>query len=266
MLDSDGSGTIERREFVNWWLHGSTDGVGKKKKKGGAGSKLGMVASAGKASLLDARYLRQQAQNDARLLRNRIQLLQHEEMKARKKIEATETRAQEMLRLKKETMKRLEEKAAVRQIKKKEELGLKSMVEESKKDRESSRYVRANQIADRKRADVEAVREARRRAKAERERQAAEELARARAKHDEILKSSKAPAKVRKKREKKLHADVRAEYERKIAAEEEACRQREIDVRRMEKEELVMIERLRKVQALQREAFAELEEALSGGT
>lgn len=66
-------------------------------------------------------------------------------------------------------------------------------------------------------------------------------------------------------RRRKLAADVRAEYERKIAEEESRCREREAEVRHMEKEELELIERLRKVQGLQKEAFAELEVALGGG-
>lgn len=261
LLDSDGSGQVEQAEFVRWWMHGSTE----KKKGGGTGGKLNVIASAAKQSLLDARYMRQQAQSDAQLLRNRIQLLKHEEEKARRKIAQTESRAHEMVKLKKKTMRRLEDKAGQRATRRKEDEDLKHLVDERKAERERTRYKLANQVAERKKQDVESVRDARKRGKAEREAQMARELEAARLKHAKVKKAEGKPIKIRKAREKKLHEDVRLEYERKIADEEAKCREKERDVRRMEKEEAAMIERLRKVQAIQKDAFAELEAALTGG-
>ena len=52
--------------------------------------------------LLDAKNSRKKVEDDAKLLANRIALLENEEKKAKKKIEETRKRTQEILKLRKE--------------------------------------------------------------------------------------------------------------------------------------------------------------------
>jgi hypothetical protein len=56
---------------------------------------------------------------------------------------------------------------------------------------------------------------------------------------------------------------TRRDIEAKIAVEEEARAARLVEVRAMERQELELIERLRRVQTLQQEAYSALEAALA---
>ena len=323
-----------------------------------AGSTAG--SQPGGPKLTVVRHLRKQAQNDAQLLINRIALLrvrhchrtlaackgvcswvwsctrsplrwlavrlQQEEAKARKKIQETQLRAQEMLELKKHTV----EKLAVKQqreaaAKKKQEL-VRQRVEKQKRAHAKKMEVRGagfsthmvalsqsralvgclpppqlarKRVAEAKVQEVREVHIMRRKFKAEREQQKREKVAKARKKHEAVKGRDGAVQRAQEAKrvrhcthphprnhatvsmphplyyvrvcvcvlgrpQRERQARVIEEYERKIEEENARRAAKEAEVRRMEKEELKLIEALKKVQVLQREAFEELEAALAG--
>ena len=75
---------------------------------------------------------------------------------------------------------------------------------------------------------------------------------------------AEASARQRKKLQGRIEAS-KSEYQRRVEKEEAALRKRERDVRRMEKRERELIERLKKTQIVQSEAYQQLEETLGGG-
>merc|ERR1719238_799785 len=227
-----------------------------------AGSTAG--SQPGGPKLTVVRHLRKQAQNDAQLLINRIALLRQEEAKAQKKIQETQLRAQEMLELKKHTV----EKLAVKQqreaaAKKKQEL-VRQRVEKQKRAHAKKMELARKRVAEAKVQEVREVHIMRRKFKAEREQQKREKVAKARKKHEAVKGRDGAVQRAQEAQRRERQARVIEEYERKIEEENARRAAKEAEVRRMEKEELKLIEALKKVQVLQREAFEELEAALAG--
>lgn len=95
MLDADGSGRVERGEFVRWW-----DSSQLQDPSSGVGTTMNKIAKAGKSRVLAAKRDRKRAEEDVNLLMNRLKHLQMEEAKARKKIDETVQRANEIIVLK----------------------------------------------------------------------------------------------------------------------------------------------------------------------
>ena len=56
------------------------------------------------------------------------------------------------------------------------------------------------------------------------------------------------------------------DYNRRVEVEEKALRKREKEVQKMEKRERELIERLKRTQMIQSEAYSQLEQTLNGGS
>jgi len=100
-LDHDGSGKIEKNEFTSWWMQtrgpkGGDDGF----QKSTAGQKLDKVGKKGVNKMLEIKRERMRAEEDVKLLANRLQHLRAEEEKAVKRIQETQNRTNEILTLK----------------------------------------------------------------------------------------------------------------------------------------------------------------------
>merc|ERR1719238_852895 len=191
-----------------------------------AGSTAG--SQPGGPKLTVVRHLRKQAQNDAQLLINRIALLRQEEAKARKKIQETQLRAQEMLELKKHTV----EKLAVKQqreaaAKKKQEL-VRQRVEKQKRAHAKKMELARKRVAEAKVQEVREVHIMRRKFKAEREQQKREKVAKARKKHEAVKGRDGAVQRAQEAKRRERQARVIEEYERKI--EEENARRAATEV------------------------------------
>ena len=78
-------------------------------------------------------------------------------------------------------------------------------------------------------------------------------------------KKQESSARQRKAVQSKVEAS-KEEYNRRVEKEEAALRKREREVRKMEKRERELIERLKKTQMVQSEAYAQLEQTLNGGS
>ncbi|RLN95337.1 hypothetical protein BBJ28_00019337 [Nothophytophthora sp. Chile5] len=214
-----------------------------------------------------AEQRRQEASKDALLLKNRIALLKAEEEKAWKKIEQTRRRAAELLKLRQDNDRAAEmlrglamevERETQASIQVKRELVL--SIDSIPKKKEISQ-----QLTEARRCEAQQLKEDKQRWKEIMDRQKRDEL------HDAIRRKEEVENQKEALRAKKMQhkQDVdklnRERALEKLRAEEEQTRQREAEVQDMERQELELIQRLRNTQHLQKQAFEELEAALSGG-
>eukprot|EP00397_Hematodinium_sp_SG-2012_P030569 GEMP01032389.1.p1 GENE.GEMP01032389.1~~GEMP01032389.1.p1 ORF type:complete len:262 (+),score=59.19 GEMP01032389.1:173-958(+) len=221
-------------------------------------------AAFSRSTLTAAKETRKRAELDAQLLANRIALLKQEEEKAMKKIEDTQKRAHEIMDLRNQNHNKFQEK----------EHHYKQRWELIRNTQLQNNYRRDKTKATRE-ANMEALRETKRDqvskikceksenllAKKERESQT-RTINMDRTNH---VRQQKESAKRRQEMErlKKLD-DYRLEYEGRVLREEELRQRTESLVSKMEKEEMELIQRLQNTQAMQRNAYEELEYALKG--
>ena len=216
----------------------------------------------GGPTLLEAREARRRAEQDEQLLANRIALLRQEEAKAWKKIQQTKERAEKILAAREENQREtVQRRKVVRKERAREQARLRS---KRVARGERSRRLGEREIL-RKREMVNEIKREKRAlqsAKAKRQ-QEMQQLARARV-SEMRKKKAEASAKLRMKTQVKIE-EAKEEYQRRVEREEKALRKRERDVRRMEKRERELIERLKKTQMVQSEAYSQLEATLNGG-
>ena len=216
------------------------------------------------SKMLIAKQKRKQAEHDRQLLLNRIALLKKEEDRAYKKISKTKSRAEEILRIRIEH----EQENNERENKQRREMRRRKLEAEiNMAHEEQSRKNRQNQISmiqAQKRNDVHAVREEAARAR--------EEI-RIQRLNDVVEKQEKRAAikqhedELKRRRAQERHDVLRAnrrDYEDKVAKEVEETNVREREVVRMERIEMNLIQKLKKTQIIQQQAFEDLEQALNG--
>lgn len=257
-LDRDGSGKIELFEFKNWWL-GKIVFTDRK-----VGGKLNQTAAEGKSRLLKAKLARKQAEADAQLLANRIALLQQEEAKAWKKIQQTKIRATEILSLREENEKRQQTRAEYQF--KEGEYSRQAQEQRfySKQKDKAMRQKTQNEIIKKRQYEVKSIRRQRRENEIEKQRQKQADQERARYNrevvraHEDKLRSDKT------KKEEQLRSQNANEYKRRVDQETDKTHEKEIEVSAMEQQEIELIQRLQNAQLLQKEAYEQLENALSG--
>ncbi|EEY57348.1 uncharacterized protein PITG_11196 [Phytophthora infestans T30-4] len=220
-----------------------------------------------KSRLIEAKQRRQEASKDALMLKNRIALLKAEEEKAWKKIEQTRRRAAELLKLREDNgrehamLKELAmevERETQASIQAKRELVL-SIDSIPKKKEISMQLTEAN------RREALQLKEDKQRWKEIMDRQKRDEMMDALRRKEEVA-SQKEALRVKKIMHKQdIDKHNRERTLEKVRAEEEQTQRHEEEVQDMERQELELIQRLRNTQHLQKQAFEELEAALTGG-
>lgn len=269
-LDKDGSGKIEKKEFVYWWTNGTQSGSsGRNGNEGDAAAgsiagKLNQVANTGRGKLLKAKMMRKQAESDAQLLANRIALLQQEEAKAWKKIQQTKTRANEIMKLRDEndmktSMKsqRYQQSDAQTRVAQEQKL-----IQKQRAKANRDKAIQDKQV--RSREEVDQVKELRRRNLAEKEEQRKLQLRQAKASAEQVRLQHKKALEMKEQKRRDQERANQAAYEGRVKDEERACQMTELEVQVMEREEMELIQRLQNAQFLQKQAYDELEGALSG--
>ena len=111
------------------------------------------------------------------------------------------------------------------------------------------------------------VREARSEAAQARDEIRAEQLADVVEKQRKRAEVKEHEAKLRERKQQEMQGILkrnRKAYERKVKEEEKATLLREKEVARMEREEMKLIQKLKKTQVMQQQAFEDLENALNG--
>ena len=214
-----------------------------------------------KSQLLQLREARRNVDRDAQLLANRIALLEAEEKKAWKKIRSTKERAEAILRTRQENKEeRMMAKKKIAMHQEKRNLDAKYL------EREISRQNRAKE---QKRKDERARKEARA-MKAEKlkmeklRRKQDQEILRRNKKKQQKIKKEKMEAQLKRK---KIAAEKarrnKGVYDDKVGGELNKRKQVESRVSKMEKMEMELIKRLQNTQALQQQAYQQLETALN---
>ena len=217
------------------------------------------VQSEALVSLAQAKKARQESEEQAKLLANRIALLRQEEAKANKKIEDTRRRAREILEARirnQEAQRRKEEERKARE--REEELKAESNRLAKEESRQSKETVRA-QLLQRLKEGVDTIK---------REKETFQEIIQekklkeiesntSRAQHRKNM-SKDAKLRIEEEMEAK-RAVVREEQRRRVEEELRIRREKEEEVARMEQEELELIQRLQNTQMMQKTALEELE-------
>lgn len=213
--------------------------------------------------LNEAKKLRKQAEEDSRLLENRIALLKLEEQKALRKIEETRRKAHEIITARNRNFEELKKKEELKRQRDEEEA---QKLEQNKDTREYFRNLRlqANQYKINKAyMDAQAVKEIKMKNKRNIENYRTLDMAQ-KMYMKNVIKSQQRDAKEKLKRikEEKM-MKVRMEVEKNVEMEHALRKEREEQVGRMEQEELELIQRLQHTQLLQKTAFEDLESAMT---
>lgn len=217
-------------------------------------------------TVLQEKRLRKAAEEDALRLYNRVRQLQREEQKAEKRIEETKERANEVLSLRERNVQKAREK----------ELRLRELQVEVAKQRKSNvkrkevtrrnKELRETQIMELRDQMAQEVRIER--AVLEDELQREKILARKRAvEQKEQIRRAKEEA-TQKLEQRKLAELINAheDYQQRVAEEMAVRRKKEQELHAMAKVELQLIERLKKKQQEQVQAYTELEDVLGTRT
>jgi hypothetical protein len=214
--------------------------------------------------LAEARMLRKRVDEDARLLSNRLALLKQEEQKAMKKISDTRKKTQEIIETRSrshkevqrlEHSKRIQEEQAVmkNEANRLERERLRSMRQQANKYRFDQELQEIKALKQFKQQNIETIKFHR-----------FEELS------EKIDKKNKVKEKLKEAENKKrrfLSERIeRAKFENLKKTEEEVNvrKEKEAYLLRLEQEEMELIQRLQNTQLLQRNAYEDLECALSG--
>jgi len=212
--------------------------------------------------LLDAKLMRKRADEDVQLMQNRIARLKIEADRARRNMEETRSRAEEIVKLKaqKELKARAREHARVL----KEQQLQREQQQRSLARAQRNAQVRAarDQVLQQKHATVQRFRR-------ERQVQAQEAWAARREEEDRAARIKQeiytrerqaVQSKYRQRHIQQLRA-VQG-YEQRVYEEERTRAERQGIVMALEDEEAQLLQQLREAQAMQRDAYAELEVAL----
>jgi hypothetical protein len=214
--------------------------------------------------LAEAKFMRRRVDEDSRLLANRIALLKQEESKALKKIEETKKKTQEIIE---NRVKLHREEAKLESLRKKKDEDYLVKIESLRNEREKMRNMKTQ--SNKYRID-----------QAMQEINALKVMKKTHLKMIEIKKFEDLSEKVSKKnrvkeqyrsveeKKRKVLEDKMEKYKlenlKKAELENQMRRQKEENLLRLEKLEMDLIQRLQNTQLLQRNAYEDLETALSG--
>lgn len=214
--------------------------------------------------LAEAKQIRKRADEDAKLLANRIALLKQEEIKARLKIEETKKKAQEILYLRSKHSELLKIKIDQKRQRDQSEL---QRQEENKKLRELKQFRSQQLFSGRKnRAFSEAnrMKESRKNNLFFIHNSKQEDLQHRASLRNFIKNQLKEAEEKRKKVEREKIEKARNEMLNRLEEENRLRKLKEEEIIRMEQEEMELIHKLQKTQLRQKEVYQELENALSG--
>jgi hypothetical protein len=218
------------------------------------------------ANLTTAKEARKRAELDAQLLANRIALLKQEEEKAWKKIEETRKRAAEITELRKQNEHKF---SAKEQFYKQKWESIRAAQAQNAQMRDKAKAIRDHTrqgLLEQKHANAQNTKQSSQSILMQKkEREAAERQSNI--ERSAYLKARKDEARRRMEEERLAQLEkFREDYEARTAQEELLRARTDALVAKMEKEEMELIQRLQNTQTVQRNAYEELEAALSQTT
>ncbi|KAJ8600193.1 hypothetical protein CTAYLR_001981 [Chrysophaeum taylorii] len=220
--------------------------------------------SAFSSAMLNAKQKNRQAEADRQLLLNRIALLKKEEHRAWSKIQKTKSRAEEILSIRveheQESLAR-EEKQRREVVRQKQEVEANLAAEEQAR---KHRQKQARAILAAKRDEVHRVREEAAKAREDIRTQRLEDVIEKQHRRAVIKQHED---EVRRKRDVERKHAIEANkrnYEERVAQQLIETQDKERQVMKMERKEMQLIQKLKKTQIMQQQAFEDLEHALNG--
>ncbi|KAF0687585.1 Aste57867_20704 [Aphanomyces stellatus] len=221
-----------------------------------------MEGSVPKSKLLEAKQRRKDMSSDATLLQNRIALLKAEEARAWKKIEQTKKRAMELVKLRQEKENYARERNALmtqaeRELHVTQQAKREVVLASEKKEIDA-------QILEYKRSEAQQLKEDKQKWRQFTENKKRLELEEAVRRREDVLKQENQLKRTRQVKQMEVERANRERAESIIRREEQATHDKEMEVQEMERLEMELIQRLRNTQHLQKQAYEELENALSG--
>jgi len=215
--------------------------------------------------LFHANTARRRAEQDSILLANRIRLLRLEEEKARKKIRETEQKTKEII----EVRRRGEEKKAnkyaeeARREAYEQELRLKASRDRQEQQRKTQ-IAQRDVMKEKVQMQLQEM-QTKKIHKLAIQQEQQEAVAEAKARAAQVRRDLAAGERRRARSEGARLEAGRAIFHEKLAREEDARMESLEQISRMEKEEAELIQRLQRTQEKHRVAYAQLEDALTGG-
>lgn len=208
------------------------------------------------------KHIKKKAANDAQLLMNRIALIQKEEERAKKKIDQTKDKAQEILELRNETERRAKEFSDANvKLKQIQEVRLAKNREQDGEGKKA-RAIKLDAVRRKKEEDVKELQTEKKYLNQLILQEKEKEIFTKQKKREEI-KRSEEEMKLKKEDEERLkQRKMKEVYEQRLKEEAAEAKRAEKLVKALEKQEREWIDRLKKAQEVQEAAFEQLEVAL----
>ncbi|CDW87895.1 UNKNOWN [Stylonychia lemnae] len=213
-------------------------------------------------SIMNAKKQRKDIERDAQLLANRIALLKQEEMKTWKKIEETKKRAKEVNDLKRRNEDKMNNKFEKMRMEQMMQEENQNKINQMRKQREMERQKiqEAIYLSKKEEAKQQKYLQAQNR---QRKNYFYDQVSQENSNKNNLIKQQERIAQMKRDeymRRKQMEA--KAELDKRIAEEEAVIRQKEQEVMQMEMLEMELIKKLQNTQAIQKQAYSELESAL----
>lgn len=217
------------------------------------------------ADLNEARKERKSAEHEMQALQNRIALLKKEEERARARIQQTKKRAEEILRMRTENLERKKamQKARERQmVVGTDPVAIKQRFVQ-KEMAKAARRKYMKDVLEKKRSEAQSFRSEKKKYETDLTRQRQMVQEEARQKRESVKRQREAAMKKIQRLKERQRFQTRLEYERKVENEKSAAQKCEMKVQELEEMESELIARLQRTQVVQRQAYVELEAALT---
>ena len=214
------------------------------------------------SAMLELKNGRKRAETDLQLLSNRIALLRNEEQRAMNKITETKHRAKEILVMKKKNEDVVRARTAKMMSGDEKSRAAKDKVTKAKRDREA-RLMNSKAIIEENRKRIaDSVKEEtiRNEEVNKKNKESIEALRRKKAMEGQKRKDAIRKQRERERAEKEREAQLA--YAKKMADEAKKTKEAEDLIAQLEKEEIALIERLKRTQTLQEKAYQTLQSSL----
>uniref|UniRef100_A0A7S3F0P6 Uncharacterized protein n=1 Tax=Haptolina ericina TaxID=156174 RepID=A0A7S3F0P6_9EUKA len=213
--------------------------------------------------MLNVKNARLRSEHDVTLLRNRLERLRQEERKALKKIEETRRRADQIVSLKTRNEENHMRKALEADYSKKQLERARQRLQGHKDMQQEAIRETAAMVAAQKKQEADMLRQQRQLIQEHVNEQKSKHVARAQ-QINTMIKQQAAQQQQQKMQSRMLHEEaLQAEMEDRMLIEERRRNAADVLVSEMEDQEEIAIERLRRTQEAQKNAYEELERALS---
>ena len=214
--------------------------------------------------LVEAKQMRKRVDEDARLLSNRISLLKQEELKALKKIEETRKKAQEIIEGRNRNLKEEQRRESIRR-QKEEEDNMKNEQNRIQRDQLRSIKQQANKYRfDQAMQEIKSIKVHKQNNLKTLEFKRFEELNQKIKSKNKIKEQQREAEEKRKRMAQEKMEKTKLELLNKAKQEDSIRMMKQDYVSRLEQQELELIQRLQNTQILQKNAYEDLESALSG--